>query len=62
MFRLSSFVTGLICGDKGVDMRIKRSVMKEYAVPCPAFKGGSYGDGDGFAGGVANSHHDLQPE
>lgn len=38
--------------------------MKEDTISGPAFEGGSCGDGDGdgFAGGVANSHHDLQPK
>lgn len=36
--------------------------MEEYTVPCPTLKGGPGSDGDGFAAGVADSHHDLQPK
>jgi len=43
-------------------MRIHRLTMKKDAIPCPALKGGPGSDGDGFAGGVADSHHDLQPK
>lgn len=43
-------------------MPIKGLVMKEDAISGPTFKGGASGNGDGFAGGVANSHHDLQPK
>ncbi|BBR38101.1 hypothetical protein WP3W19E03_06260 [Aeromonas veronii] len=43
-------------------MCIKGLAMKKETVPCPAFKGCTGGDGNGFAGGVANPHHDLQPK
>lgn len=43
-------------------MRIKGLAMEKDAIPCPALKGGPFGDGDSFAGAVANSHHDLQPK
>lgn len=43
-------------------MRIKWLVMEEDAVSGSAFKSGSCGDGNGFAGSVANPHHDLQPK
>ncbi len=36
--------------------------MEEYTVFCPAFKGSPGGDGNGFAGCVANPHYDLQPK
>ena len=49
-------------GDEGVHMSIQRLAMEEDTIFGPAFKGGSSGDGDGFAGCVANPHHDLQPE
>lgn len=48
--------------NKGVDMSIHRLAMEEDAVPCSALKGGPGSDGHGFAGAVANSHHDLQPK
>lgn len=47
-------------GDKGVDMCIHRLTMEEDAVSGPAFKGGPGGDGNSFAGVVANSHNYLQ--
>lgn len=43
-------------------MRIKRLAMEEYAISGSAFKGGPGGDGDGFAGAVADPHHYLQPK
>jgi len=43
-------------------VRIKRLAVEKDAVSCPAFKGSPSGDGDGFAGAVANPHHDLQPK
>jgi len=43
-------------------MCIKRLAMEKDTVPCPAFEGGPGGDGNGFAGGVANPYHDLQPK
>ena len=36
--------------------------MKKDAVSGPALEGGPCGDGNGFAGGVADPHHDLQPK
>ncbi len=36
--------------------------MKKDAIPCPALKGSPGGDGNSFAGVVANPHHDLQPK
>lgn len=43
-------------------MCINGLTMEEDAIAGSAFKGGTNGDGNGFAGGVANSHHDLQPK
>jgi len=43
-------------------MRIKGLAMEEDAVPCSALKGGPGGDSDGFAGAVADPHHDFQPK
>ena len=43
-------------------MRIKGLTMQEDTVSGPALKGGPGSDGDGFAGAVANPHHDLQPK
>lgn len=36
--------------------------MKKDAVFCPALEGGAGCDGNGFAGGVADPYHDLQPK
>lgn len=36
--------------------------MKKDAIPCPALNGCPCGDGNRFAGVVANPHHDLQPK
>ncbi len=36
--------------------------MEKDAIPCPALKGCPSGNGNGFAGAVANSHHDLKPK
>lgn len=46
-------------GDKGVDMCLHRLTMEEDAVSGPTLEGGSSGDSNGFAGAVANPHHDL---
>ncbi len=34
--------------------------MQKDTIPCPALKGGPGSNGNSFAGGVADSHHDLQ--
>lgn len=36
--------------------------MEEDAVSRSTLKGGPGGDGNRFAGGVADPHHDLQPK
>lgn len=43
-------------------MRIKGLAMEKDAISCPALEGSPGGDGDGFAGAVADPHHYLQPK
>jgi hypothetical protein len=43
-------------------MCIKGLAMKEDAISGPTLEGGTSCYGDGFAGGVACPHHDLQPK
>lgn len=40
-------------------MSIKRLAMKKDMVPCPALKVSPGGNGNRFAGAVADSHYDL---
>lgn len=56
------YLAGFSLREQGIDLRINRLTMEEDAVSCPVFEGGPGGDGNSFAGGVANSHHDLQPK
>lgn len=53
---------GPFCWNKRINMPINRLAMEEYAVPSPTLKGSPGGDGNRFAGAVANPHHDLQPK
>lgn len=43
-------------------MCIEWLAIKEDMISCPALKGSPGSDGNSFAGGVADSHHDLQPK